>query len=174
MLGAGKRMGAQLVEQDHAEQSGFCPQNFFDIQILLVKRGTLGTGLERVTFAWPPQLTRSSVILAAGTQNTPPLKCSCHGRQGTAVGDTCSDPRQQRKNSMLHSWILECLKCLPRQQRLQHPRPPSFHELHCHPTLFTHPQINQRGNTQGLISLHVCVWCVRKAKHIFPEFQFRG
>lgn len=57
---------------------------------------------------------------------------------------------------------------------LQHPRPPSLHELHCPPTLFIHPQTNQRGNTQSLISLHTCVWCVRKAEHIFPGFQFRG
>lgn len=39
---------------------------------------------------------------------------------------------------------------------LQYPHPPSLHELHCHPTLFIHSQMNQRGKTQGLTSLDVC------------------
>lgn len=28
------------------------------------------------------------------------------------------------------------------ESMLQHPHPASLHELHCHPTLFIHPQIN--------------------------------
>lgn len=42
---------------------------------------TLGAGLDWVTLAWLPQLMNILVILAAGTQNTSPLKCSCYGRQ---------------------------------------------------------------------------------------------
>lgn len=122
MLGAWKRMWGSVSgtrscwgQMVPLEQSGYCPQYF------LISRSprcasTLGIGLEGVTFAWPPQLTSISVILAAGTQNTSPLKCSWRGRQGTPVGDTCSGPCQQRKNSMLLSWILEYPKCLSRQQ----------------------------------------------------------
>lgn len=112
---------AQLVERDHAEGRWFLSSQDTALSIFWYLDSprcgsTLGIGLEGVTFAWPPQLASISAILAAGTQNTSPLKCSWRGRQGTPVGDTCSGPCQQRKNSMLLSWILEYPKGLSRQQ----------------------------------------------------------
>lgn len=158
-----RECGAQLVEQDHDEGRCF-PLSSQDSahSIFLISRLFLlgeNLGLEGITFAWLPQQSSSLVILAAGTQNTSLLKCSCHGRQGIPVGDTCSAPCQQRKNSMLFSWILESpVPTYTEEATLQHLHPPSLHELHYHPILFIHPSTNKskRQHTRSHFLARVC------------------
>lgn len=86
---------------------------------------------------------------------TPP-KCSWHSRQGTPVGDRRSGPLEQQKNSVLLSCILEeCPYCPLRKQRQSCSTrllPPCMNSAVI-PPFFIHPEVNQGGQTQGLISL---------------------
>lgn len=175
-------VGAQLVERDHAEgrclplSSQDTPHSIF----LICRFSSVGDYLGHCSGGGHPYLTTST--------NEHFSHFSCRNSKyitsemllpwqtGHTTGRYMFRPMsaEEEFHAALLNFGVSEVPTQTAEEMVQHPCPPSLHGLHCHPTLFIHPQINQRGKTQGFTSLHTWVRCIRKAKHIFPEFCFRG
>lgn len=184
MLGAGKGMWGSVSgtrscwgQTAPLEQSGYCPLYFFDISRLSLLGEYLGhwSGGGRLCLI----TSTNEHFSHFGCRNSKYITSEMllPWQTGHTSGRYRFKPvsTQEEFHAALLNFGVSKVSTQTAEATLQHPCPPSLHKLQLSFSL--HPFYSSRNKSEARHKVSfpcMCVWCVRKAKHIFPEFQFRG